>query len=194
MVDNFNLIQNMLRFDSPSDFYFIQVIQRKKEVSEIGRNNRLVKSYSVFSLDKYLLYQNEIKTLCNVFSARAYIHLNRRNIRNVALDSLVEMSRWIQCEQYGSISKVYNTCCGRANSIDKSWVVDIDSTDFGVVEKIKMAIALIQPEGEKTILIVPTKNGCHLITKPFNVQEFKKIERYKDIDIHKNNPTVLYSL
>ena len=37
---------------------------------------------------------------------------------------------------------------------------------------------------------IPTKNGWHLITKPFNLQQFK--EKYPDIDVQKNNPTLLY--
>jgi hypothetical protein len=36
------------------------------------------------------------------------------------------------------------------------------------------------------------KNGVHLITTPFNLQQFK--EEYQDIDVHKNNPTLLYCL
>ena len=31
-----------------------------------------------------------------------------------------------------------------------------------------------------------------LITTPFNLQQFK--EKYPDVDVHKNNPTLLYCL
>ena len=44
----------------------------------------------------------------------------------------------------------------------------------------------------KFIAEVKTKSGWHLITKPFNIQKFK--EKYPDIDVHKNNPTLLYCL
>jgi hypothetical protein len=47
-----------------------------------------------------------------------------------------------------------------------------------------------QPEGVKTIEIIPTKNGFHYITYRFDVMEFKK--HYPDIDIQKKNPTILY--
>ena len=36
---------------------------------------------------------------------------------------------------------------------------------------------------------IETKNGWHLITYPFNLQEFKDVVPH---DIHKNNPTILY--
>jgi hypothetical protein len=38
--------------------------------------------------------------------------------------------------------------------------------------------------------VIPTKNGCHLITKRFDGLEFYK--QYPDIDIQKKNPTLLY--
>ena len=39
---------------------------------------------------------------------------------------------------------------------------------------------------------LPAKSGYHIITEPFNLQQFK--EKYPDIDVHKNNPTLLYAL
>lgn len=44
MVDNFELIRTLLKFESKDDFYFIQILQRSKDNPEIGANNRLVKS------------------------------------------------------------------------------------------------------------------------------------------------------
>lgn len=38
---------------------------------------------------------------------------------------------------------------------------------------------------------IPTKHGYHLITSPFDLQEFQKRFDNK-IDVHKNNPTILY--
>ena len=49
-----------------------------------------------------------------------------------------------------------------------------------------------EPVGNKIISIIPTKSGNHLITSPFNIKQFK--EKYPDIDVHKNNPTLLYCL
>jgi hypothetical protein len=38
-------------------FYFIQIIQRKKEIPELGSNNRVIRSYMISSLEK--LEKNE---------------------------------------------------------------------------------------------------------------------------------------
>ena len=39
-------------------------------------------------------------------------------------------------------------------------------------------------------MVIPTKNGYHLITTRFDIMEFK--EYFPDIDIQKKNPTLLY--
>ena len=39
--------------------------------------------------------------------------------------------------------------------------------------------------------ILPTVHGYHIISHPFNPVEFRKLYD-KPIDIHKNNPTLLY--
>lgn len=80
---------------------------------------------------------------------------------------------------------------------DKSWIVDLDrDADGKLKHNIYDVISLINTikpfdDGEgKYICEIPTKNGCHLITRPFQLNKFK--EKYPDIDVHKNNPTLLY--
>jgi len=51
-------------------------------------------------------------------------------------------------------------------------------------------IERIKPIGNKLIDIIPSKNGYHVITSPFDVSEFSK--SFPNIDIHKDNPTNLY--
>ena len=46
MTNNIDQIRsNFLKFTDPGDFYFIQVIQRKKENPELGSNSYIVKNY-----------------------------------------------------------------------------------------------------------------------------------------------------
>ena len=48
----------------------------------------------------------------------------------------------------------------------------------------------LQPISNKVKAVIPTLNGSHLITSPFNTEEF--MIDYPNFDIHKNNPTILY--
>ena len=74
--------------------------------------------------------------------------------------------------------------------MEKRWIVDVDD----LKEASPMMVAYIdhkcKPYGSKIEAIIPTKNGHHLITKKFDVMEFKK--QYPEIDIQKKNPTLLF--
>lgn len=84
-------------------------------------------------------------------------------------------------------------------------IIDLDTKDldskYDVLEELDGIWLETHPEHkqyldncerESVYLIdeIPTVNGYHLITKPFNLQKFKEIFPY--IDVHKNNPTLLY--
>ena len=49
---------------------------------------------------------------------------------------------------------------------------------------------MLRPEGPKVEADIPANSGVHLITKRFDVTEFKK--QFPNIDIQKKNPTLLY--
>lgn len=99
IVDNFELIRTLLKFKSKDDFYFIQILHRSKDNPEIGDNNRLVKSYYIRSLGHFDSKKNEIKQVCKLYKARAYIHLTKRSYKDVflvCLQNLVERIRYNQ--------------------------------------------------------------------------------------------------
>lgn len=197
-INNFRQIKTLLQFDNHErdsvgsrNFYFLQILQRKKENKELENHSRLIKPYYIYSLEQLDKYEEEIIKLCKTFNARAYIHLNRRNDKMVALDCMRELAHFIGCDQYFTISKIYNTCCGRANSVDKSWVIDIDGYTSEGINKLECYLSGVKPfDITKIIVKIPTKNGIHLITKPFDLSSFHKV--YSDIEIHKNNPTLIF--
>jgi hypothetical protein len=73
---------------------------------------------------------------------------------------------------------------------EKRWIVDIDTKDKEVVNKITNLVDMVRPEGSKIKAVIPTKNGYHLITNRFDVVQFNKY--YPEVDIQKKNPTLLY--
>ena len=87
MIDNFDQIRKILKFEDDY-FYFIQIIQRKKEHPELGSNNRIIRSYMISSEEKFDKNIMEIIHMCGAFNARAYIHLNRRKFSKIALECL----------------------------------------------------------------------------------------------------------
>lgn len=192
MIDNFDLIASILIFESADDFYFLQLIQRKKENANLGSNNRVIRSYFIKSVEQLRLHEEEIKAICKATNSRAYINLNRRSFRRTGLATLKNITDHIMNEDYEHIHRAYTTVCGQyKHESNPTFIIDIDE-ELG--RKHNDMIRFIEQEcelvGNKFVTIVPTKNGSHIIMKAFNLSKFK--EKYPDIDIHKNNPTILY--
>ena len=200
MRNNFEQIRNMLRFEDDY-FYFIQIIQRRKENPGLANSsNRIIRSYNISSLDKFDENKDEIIKLCETFNARAYIHLNRRRWSKIALECLRHNAELIANIQYPGIKSSFETVIGRTNgesSETKTWIIDIDMNDLEVVNKIERIINGIAPIDRVTTklkYVIPTKNGFHMITEPFDRTEFAKYMQLQgDVpDVHTDNPTILF--
>ena len=192
MIDNFDLIASILIFESADDFYFLQLIQIKKENANLGSNNRVIRSYFIKSVEQLRLHEEEIKAICKVTNSRAYINLNRRSFRRTGLATLKNITDHIMNEDYEHIHRAYTTVCGQyKHEPNPTFIIDVDE-ELGRKhnDMIRFIEQECEPIGNKFVTIVPTKNGSHIIMKAFNLSKFK--EKYPDIDIHKNNPTILY--
>ncbi len=199
MIDNFKQISSLLKFDNENQFYFLQIIQRKKDFKEedtitylgTNNNNRLIKAYYIYSLEQLERYKSEIIALCTLFKARAGISLNRRDSRVISLEMMKLLADNIKNNHFNQLSKLYNTVCGQYHQEkDKTWIIDIDTKDTNFIDEVTLAISTLEPIGLKQIAIIPSKSGYHLITRSFNSQKFSQM--YPKIEIHKNNPTNLY--
>lgn len=191
MVDNFEQIKDLLQFDSEDDFYFIQILKRKKENPELGNNSYVVKTYYIKCIDDLEKDKAEMICLANFHNARVCINLNRRSFERICFHLLQDITNHIMNKSFKDTRRSYNSVCGSYSNekYGKKWIVDIDEKGRKSNEVLKL-IDSLRPEGDKLITIVETKNGIHLITKPFDVQQFKEV--YPEIDIQKNNPTILY--
>jgi hypothetical protein len=211
MVDNFELIKSLLEFRSSDDFYFLQIIQRKKDnkvdgvqtIEGSSNNSRMIKMYTVHSKEYLDKMKSEIIELCKLFNARAGIDLNRKSYQQCSLQTARLIMDQFLNKNYSDTVKAYSSVCGRfSNESEKKWIVDIDADELIWKPQIIDAIQPCLPEGNKILAEIPTKSGLHLITKPFNSAQFqvnlvKELEEYAadpiKVDIHKMNPTILYT-
>ena len=193
MIDNIDLIKPLLNFKEDGDFYMLYVFKRKKDQPEAESSNhqsvRTVKSYCIESLDHLDKRYEEIKHLCEVFKARAYIHVQRQNHRDVSLDMIATLAQKIKDNQHNQ-KNLFDSVVGSLKTYEKRWIVDIDSKDPDDVFTAKLLINSLEPEGDKIETTIPTKSGYHLITKRFDSLKFEEI--LPDIDIQRKNPTLLY--
>lgn len=199
-VDNFKQIREILEFDSIDEFYFLQVLQRKKDALEgrkvngTNNNSRLIKAYYVKSLEQFDFIKPEIIELCKVFNARAGINLNRRSFEKTAFQTLKLVTDNLINKNFDKVHKTYSSAAGKfSHDREKKWIVDLDGEEentFDYIYNMAEFIDGLEPIGEKTVCRIPSKNGSHLITSPFNLKEFK--DRYPKTDVQKNNPTNLF--
>ena len=193
MIDNIEHIKKLLNFEEKGDFYMLYVFKRKKDQPEGERDNhqsvRTIKSYCVDSIEYLEKRYDEIKQLCEMFKARAYIHVQKQNHRDVSLNMMVALAQRIQDGNHKQ-QGLFDSVVGQLKTYEKRWIVDIDVSDYHAVYEVTKFISTLKPEGSKVESVIPTKNGYHLITNRFDVKTFG--EKYPDIDIQKKNPTLLY--
>lgn len=200
MIDNIELIKPLLNFSEEGDFYQLYVLLRKKDQTTDKANHqsvRTIKSYCITSLEYLDKRYEEVKMLCEVFKARAYIHVCKQNHRDVGMNMITEIVTRIQSGQINQ-KNVFDSVVGQLKTQEKRWIIDIDSHSISEKNRVINIIERVRPtdRGSKIEAVIPTKNGIHLITKRFDVKDFtdKMTERPgKDLpDIQKKNPTLLY--
>ena len=200
MIDNFELIKPLLIFPYDDTYYHLQILRRGKDHPELPAANRMIKSYFIIDINDLDFYEQEIKGLCKFFGARAYINLAPKSIKKTTMLQLKYLAERVYIGDFKKIWKSWNTCAGEIKGEEPKWVVDIDNISIdntnlqkeNYEERLVKYLAYLEPIGNKVIAKIPTKSGFHLITTPFNLQQFK--EKYPDVDVHKNNPTLLYCL
>ena len=193
MIDNIEQIKGLLNFENKGDFYMLYVFKRKKDQPEGERDNhqsvRTIKSYCIESIEHLDRRYDEIKQLCEMFKARAYIHVQKQNHTDVSLNMMVDLAKRIQDGNHKQ-KGLFDSVVGQVKTQEKRWIVDIDTTDYHAVTEVTQFITSLRPEGPKVEMVIPTKNGYHLITDRFDVKTFS--EKYPEISIQKKNPTLLY--
>jgi hypothetical protein len=201
-IDNFSKIKDLLEFENPNSFYFIQILKRRKENPEMRTGVRVINNYYVYSLEDLDKLREKIVEDCQKHNARAYINLNRLDLQKVALHTLKQITDYILQKDYKSVKNAYATVCGNHHSQDdKRWVIDIDEDVLEHKDLIREVITELHTEikgnNYKILAEIPTKSGVHLITNPFNLAKFRDDKRVRLIlpaenTVHKNSPTLLY--
>lgn len=191
MVNNFEFLKNVLHFDSYDRFYFIELLKRKKDNPDMSKSQKMIDFYEVSSLEEYDNLKDKIIQKCHYHNCRAYLSVNPRSRKKIALEMLRTISSRIADNDY-NVRNIYHSMLGKfmASSIDKLWIVDIDYQEYDVLRNVVTLIKKIKPEF--TYYSVPTINGFHLLCPPFNSKEFAKLCPYPEVSIHTNNSTLLY--
>ena len=196
-IDNFNIVTSW--FDNLSDqgdFFFVQVMQRNKEKNNVGSGGYVIKDYHFFDKETFLAKKEEITTLCKAFDARAYFWINPRNCKQVQYEIIREALEAIELGTHKLFKCVSKAICRkRCNRYKSKWILDFDTKDWSIINKYLDLVRECRPYTNIILYYVPTVNGVHVITLGFDLAQFKQklaIAKLDNIDIHKDNPSVLY--
>ena len=201
MVNNLNIIKTLLNFDNEGDFYHCIILKRKKDQPEGEKDNhqsvRTIKTYCIDSVQYLEKRYEEIKLLCEMFNARAYIHVQKQNHSDVSLDMMVSLAERIK-NGVKNQKGLFDSVVGQIKTNEKRWIIDIDNVSMDTFNYGKQYIEMreyinelqLEAKKEQGMTFIKTKSGVHIITQPFNVMKFK--QRYPEVDVQKKNPTILY--
>ena len=193
-INNLEIIKPLLKWEDANDFYFVQVLKRKKDNPDDTFYKTVIATFYVSSMESLVQLFPEMILLAKFRKARVYIHLNRRNYEQLGLQMMKKVADGLINKSYKDIRNAYSSTCGSFHvEKAKKWIID---TDGYTPEQIQMMKNLILELGGTIYEAIPTVNGIHLITSPFNTLNFsKKCTDNIAIpapDIQKNSPTLLY--
>ena len=149
MTDNFNIIYNRLfryssleKMNNDSKYLSIQVIKRRKDPGNesMQTGSYIIKTYIIRDKKELEKYESEIKTLCEVFNARAYISVVWRTFEDTSLNLLNKISAKLKENRNlkgfdwmkNSLSSINST-----KPMSNKFIIDIDEcSDINVVTKL----------------------------------------------------------
>jgi hypothetical protein len=211
-LNNSLKIREFLSFGE-NDFYFVQLIKRRKDNPEMLKDVKVIRSYYINSFDDYDKLIPKIIETCDNENCRAYIRLNKRNYAKLALKLISETAQLASnSNDLRSLPNLFDSVAGQFSSDpDKKWIVDVDWKDleninefiidgdiFNIVNGIPEIVHLfstlndLQVGANKDPLLelIKTKNGFHVVTRPFNLHLFSKT--FPNLQVHKDNMSIIY--
>lgn len=195
MINNIDNILPHFYFNEANwMFMHCQIVQRAKDHPGEKVKEGALKTYFVRSREHLERLMPEIILLCEHYGARAYINLAGKDFDALQKAMLKLLAIDIAQGNVRNPRRCLNSAAGQLKSRRPLWIIDIDdrSIEFTVRYFLKEKLFPDSPyESDYIIAQIPTVQGFHLITKPFNLKEFS--EAFPTIDVHKNSMgTLLY--
>jgi hypothetical protein len=196
MINNLKKLKKILEFKNDW-FYEVLIMKRRKDTGndEMSKPVKVIKTYMITSIDHLDSKMDEIIMLSEQFNARAYINPQPYSLNKLGF-KIIETTLSMLQNKNTNYNGVVSKAIGSMGAEVKRWVIDIDfvNADQTAINRISTVINDCAPDGDNILLNIPTANGVHLITRPFNTQHFiTQQDVYYKAAIKKDNPTLLYS-
>lgn len=192
MVDNFDKIRDYMIRQSlnwkDGDCYYVQLLRRSSDDPLIdgqkdqkyhgNMHSRSVKDYLVKSIDHLNEIESDIKLLCKTFNVRAYIRLNKRNYKQIAMQILKQIAEQAASgDNFSSPFKIVSSAAGLSNCAgkDKTWLLDIDKEYLEYEQEIIDMILECEPYKKKIAENVKYWCEMHDEVDALEIDDWKKV-------------------
>ena len=217
MTDNFAQIrQYMINEGMPipekkmGDLFFtVMLVRRGKDHPDLPAANYTFKTYYLDSIEKFDKLKNEMIKCCEMFSLRAYVSVNVKSKEEYSKACSFKFAQNILNNEYKKPWRVGDHVFGSITAKnDNTWLIDVDDIDLtkhddSVYFTTLMAIVNNCKSTYNPIIIdkIQTRSGIHILTRPFNMQEYRNtwdslspdIKGNREFpDVKKNHITLLY--
>lgn len=165
MINNFAIIKEYIKNTTTfekNDFFFVQIIKRRKDNPEMIKDQQNIDNFYLYSIEDFEKYEERIIESCKLNNARCLIRISKRNMEELASRTIILIAEAQAKKQYHLIPSAFSSACGKFSAGKNFWMIDVD--DMSIFEEVNSFIQTVS----KIHLIVPTKNGCHIIINGFN--------------------------
>ena len=200
IINNLELIAPLLPKDNPMVFCHMQIVCRAKDHKDEKVKEGAIKTYFIRDEEHLRKIMPEVILVCEHYGARAYINVSPKSFGKLQKLMLVKLASLV-CE--GNIQnprKTLNSAAGVLTSKNPTWIIDVDNMPVkdSILNwlddyfKLDSTLPFCNTREELYLRgIIPTKQGCHLLVRPFNLKEFSS--NFPNVDVHKNSMgTLLY--
>jgi len=199
-VDNFSIAREWMDFSGDGEFYFLEVLQRKKDFPESEReavrDHRVLACWLVDSIEKLDRIEEEVKALCQLKNARAYLNVCKKAKKSAALQLMRECVSMIENEEYRGLEGKLASAAGKCSAVKgfKKFLIDVDTRDLETLKEVRRLVEEAGPGAKVTVF--PSPSGWHFVTDPFDVQKFNELggSKLENVEVKHNASTVLYYL
>ena len=189
MTDNFDIIKAFIKEHTTfekNDFFFLQILKRKKDNPEMNKHEQHIDNFYPKSLAEFDKYKDRIMESCELNNARCLIRLGKRNMEQLAAKTIEIIADAQFKRQYHLVTSAFTTACGKFSADSKKlWMVDVD--DMSIYDEVKSLLENIT----KIHLIVPSKSGCHIIITGFKPDLWIYDEKDKRVELKREATTNL---
>ena len=169
--------------DDGDSFNYTELLDRTKQKGNNG--HRRIKTFYHRSREEFDAQLPEMIRLCETLKVRAYTRLAKRSWKKVGAEFTRLVVQSALTENWIGMKAAYSRACGIVTPDTKLWLVDIDEKN----EENEQLASSLQSHGI-LIMRIPSRQGEHLICRPFDARGFMQV--WPGLTIHKDNPTNLY--